>query len=43
MSIIRGELYGAFDHLQMWLESIGLTFESVVKVDCLFRDIWDIR
>jgi enamine deaminase RidA (YjgF/YER057c/UK114 family) len=24
------------------LESIGLTLESVVKMDCLFRDVWNI-
>jgi enamine deaminase RidA (YjgF/YER057c/UK114 family) len=24
------------------LESIGLTLESVVKLDCLFRDVWNI-
>lgn len=24
------------------LESIGLTLKSVVKIDCLFRDIWNI-
>ncbi|HEY9060572.1 MAG TPA: Rid family hydrolase [Pseudobacteroides sp.] len=39
---IENQINGAFDHLQMRLESIGLTLESVVKMDCLFRDIWDI-
>jgi len=24
------------------LESIGLTLKSVVKLDCLFRDVWNI-
>ena len=24
------------------MESIGLSLESVVKIDCLFRDIWNI-
>jgi 2-iminobutanoate/2-iminopropanoate deaminase len=28
--------------LNQRLKSIGLTLESVVKIDCLFRDIWNI-
>jgi len=24
------------------LESIGLTLDSIVKLDCLFRDVWNI-
>lgn len=39
---IENQVNGAFDHLSKRLESIGLTLESVVKVDCMFRDIWDI-
>ena len=39
---IENQVNGAFDHLSKRLESIGLTLESVVKIDCLFRDIWDI-
>jgi len=33
---------GSFDHLEKRLESIGLTLESVVKLECMFRDIWNI-
>lgn len=33
---------GAFDHLEVRLKSIGLTLEAVVKIDCMFRDIWNI-
>lgn len=39
---IEAQINGAFDHLEKRLELIGLTLESVVKIDCLFRDIWDI-
>ena len=39
---IENQINGALDHLQERLESIGLTLESVVKLDCLFRDVWDI-
>jgi enamine deaminase RidA (YjgF/YER057c/UK114 family) len=39
---IENQINGAFDHLNSRLESIGLTLESVVKIDCMFRDIWDI-
>ena len=39
---IENQINGAFDHLNERLESIGLTLESVVKIDCLFRDIWNI-
>ncbi|MFW6287188.1 MAG: RidA family protein [bacterium] len=39
---IENQVNGAFDHLSKRLESIGLTLESVVKIDCLFRDVWDI-
>lgn len=35
-------IHGAFDHLERRLNSIGLNLEYVVKIDCLFRDIWDI-
>ncbi|MNC59589.1 Endoribonuclease L-PSP [compost metagenome] len=36
------QIHGAFDHLEERLKLIGLNLESVVKIDCLFRDIWDI-
>src|SRR5690554_2797207 len=39
---IEKQVNGAFDHLGRRLESIGLTLDLVVKIDCLFRDIWDI-
>lgn len=39
---IEKQVSGAFDHLTARLESIGLPLEAVVKMDCLFRDIWDI-
>ncbi len=39
---IENQINGAFDHLSRRLESIGLTLESVVKLDCLFRDVWNI-
>ena len=39
---VENQVNGAVDHLNDRLKSIGLTLESVVKVDCLFRDIWDI-
>src|SRR5690554_154445 len=39
---IEEQVNGAFDHLEKRLGSIGLTLESVVKMDCLFRDIWNI-
>lgn len=39
---IENQINGAFDHLNQRLKSIGLTLESVVKIDCLFRDIWNI-
>ena len=39
---IEDQINGAFDHLSDRLESIGLTLESVVKIDCMFRDVWNI-
>lgn len=39
---VENQINGAFDHLEKRLDSIGLTLESVVKMDCLFRDIWNI-
>jgi len=39
---IDNQINGAFDHLENRLKTIGLTLESVVKMDALFRDIWDI-
>lgn len=39
---IEAQINGAFDHLSERLNSIGLTLDSVVKMDCLFRDVWNI-
>lgn len=39
---IENQINGAFDHLEERCKSIGLTLESVVKIDCMFRDIWNI-
>ena len=39
---IEDQIKGAFDHLEKRLESIDLKLDSVVKMDCLFRDIWNI-
>jgi len=39
---IEKQVEGALDELAARLTSVGLTLESVVKVDALFRDIWDI-
>jgi enamine deaminase RidA (YjgF/YER057c/UK114 family) len=39
---IEDQINGAFNHLSVRLESIGLTLESVVQMDCLFRDVWNI-
>jgi len=39
---IEHQINGAFDVLCDRLETIGLTLESVVKMDCLFKDIMDL-
>lgn len=39
---IEDQINGAFDHLADRLRTVGLTLESVVKMDAMFRDIWDI-
>jgi enamine deaminase RidA (YjgF/YER057c/UK114 family) len=39
---IENQINGAIDHLNSRLKSIALTLGSVVKVDCLFRDVWNI-
>ena len=39
---IEKQINGAMDQLIKRLESIGLTLDSVVKLDCLFRDVWNI-
>ncbi|MDZ5252731.1 RidA family protein [Clostridium sp. LIBA-8841] len=40
---IENQINGVLDQLNERLEAIGLTLESVVKIDCLFRDIWNIH
>jgi len=39
---IEEQINGAFNHLEERLNSVGLTLESVVKFDALFKNIWDI-
>jgi enamine deaminase RidA (YjgF/YER057c/UK114 family) len=39
---IEQQINGAFDVLHERLETIGLTLDSVVKMDCLFKDIMDL-
>jgi enamine deaminase RidA (YjgF/YER057c/UK114 family) len=39
---VENQINGAIDHLEKRLVSVGLTLDSVVKLDCLFRDIWNI-
>lgn len=39
---IESQINGAFDVLSERLETVGLTLESVVKMDCLFKDIADL-
>jgi len=39
---IENQMHGAFDLLNERLGTVGLTLESVVKMDCLFKDISDL-
>lgn len=39
---IENQIHGAFDVLGERLGSVGLSLASVVKMDCLFRDIADL-
>jgi len=39
---IEDQINGAIDHLELRLKSMGQSLESVLKIDCLFRDIWNI-
>ena len=41
-SIIQ-QMEGAFDVLEQRLTAVGLGLDAVVKMDCLFKDIMDIR
>ncbi len=40
---IEEQMNGAFDVLENRLKMAGLTLESVVKMDCLFKDIEDLN
>lgn len=39
---IEQQINGAFDEMERRLSLFGLTLENVVKMDCLFRDVWNI-
>lgn len=39
---IESQMNGAFDVLAQRLSLVGLTLSSVVKMDCLFKDITDL-
>lgn len=39
---IEKQINGAFDEMEKRLSIFGLTLESVVQMDCLFRDVWNI-
>jgi enamine deaminase RidA (YjgF/YER057c/UK114 family) len=39
---IREQVEGALNNMEERLKEINLTLEDVVKVDVLFRDIWNI-
>ena len=40
---IEEQIHGAVDVLERRLKMVGLTLESVVKMDCLFKDINDLN
>lgn len=39
---IEEQVNGAFDVMEERLALAGMTLENVVKLDCLFKNIWDI-
>lgn len=39
---VEKQIHGALDHLEKRLASVGLELDSVIQMDCLFRDIWNI-
>lgn len=39
---IEEQINGAFNQMEKRLAIVGLTLESVVQMDCLFRDVWNI-
>ena len=40
---IENQINGAFDVLENRLKLVNLNLESVVKMDCLFKNIFDIQ
>lgn len=40
---IDRQINGAFDVLEERLKTVGLTLQSVVKMDCLFKNISDLN
>ena len=40
---VEEQMHGAIDTLEGRLQKVGLTLESVVKMDCLFKDINDLN
>lgn len=40
---IEEQINGAFTALESRLSKVGLNLESVVKIDCLFKDINDLN
>ena len=40
---VEEQIHGAIDVLESRLRMVGLTLESVVKMDCLFKDIEDLN
>ena len=40
---IEEQMHGAIDVLESRLNKVGLTLDSVVKMDCLFKDIEDLN
>jgi len=39
---IENQVHSALDEMSLRLEKVGLTLDSVVKVDVMMRDPWDI-
>ncbi|MHB1393502.1 MAG: RidA family protein [Clostridia bacterium] len=39
---VEKQVEGALDDMSARLEKVNLTLESIVKVDVLLRDVWDI-
>lgn len=39
---VEQQIEGAFNNMEERLKSVDLTLEHVVKIDVLFRDVWNI-